>query len=319
MDTLSKSIEIVPYAPELQGQWDEFVTRSAQGTFLHLRGYMEYHADRFADASLMAYRKGKIVAVLPASLDNEGVLGSHPGLTYGGWLLPTAHFDGGDVLDLFDTWIDYSRTHGIMALDYKPVPYIYTPRPAQEDLYALYRHGFGQVSTLLSSSIDLRQPWKFNMSKRQQFRKASELSPIIKESRDFGAFWKILEECLRERHDATPVHSLNEMELLASRFPDNIKLYTLEDNEGLQCGVVVYDTGTVCHAQYTASTPKARKNYLLTALYYRLLTDYCNKASYFDFGTSNERGGTVLNRGLLNQKYSMGGSGVVYSRYRLIL
>ena len=36
---------------------------------------------------------------------------------------------------------------------------------------------------------------------------------------------------------------------------------------------------------------------------------------YFDFGTSNEEGGKVLNTSLIYQKEGFGGRGVVYDTY----
>ena len=33
-------------------RWNEFVLLSRNATFLHLRDYMDYHADRFADCRL---------------------------------------------------------------------------------------------------------------------------------------------------------------------------------------------------------------------------------------------------------------------------
>ena len=79
-------IEIRPYDAAMTEEWDRFVLNSRNATFLHLRGYMDYHADRFPDRSLVALRKGKIIAALPASGTGDTVC-SHPGLTYGGLLL----------------------------------------------------------------------------------------------------------------------------------------------------------------------------------------------------------------------------------------
>ncbi len=47
-------------------EWDRFVSRSLQPSFLLLRGYMDYHSHRFADYSLIARRGGRILAMLPA-------------------------------------------------------------------------------------------------------------------------------------------------------------------------------------------------------------------------------------------------------------
>src|SRR4051794_39650681 len=72
------------YTPALQAQWDEFISRARNATFLFNREYMEYHAERFLDHSLMLHQGKDLVAVLPANMDADGVLASHDGLTYGG-------------------------------------------------------------------------------------------------------------------------------------------------------------------------------------------------------------------------------------------
>ena len=46
-------IEIVRYTPGKASEWDAFVRKSKNATFLFYRGYMDYHADRFEDFSLM--------------------------------------------------------------------------------------------------------------------------------------------------------------------------------------------------------------------------------------------------------------------------
>lgn len=322
MDTLDSNtsiFELTAYTTDKQDAWDTFVRSSRNGTFLAERAYMDYHSDRFRCASIMAYRNGKLTAVLPACRLEDNTLSSHAGLTYGGWILPQAHMDGAMLLQLFNEWIDFCRAQNYKAIDYKPIPHIYTGAPSQEDLYALWRCGFSLSGVTLSSAIDLRNDWKFNMSKRQQVRKALTHNVVCAESTDYASFWTILNDCLAERHQAKPVHSLDEITMLADRFPANIKLHTLSDDEGVQAGVCIYDTGRVAHSQYAATTAKARKRYYLAALYHHLLTEVYNKRDYFDFGTSNENGGHILNTGLLNQKYSMGGSGIVYQRFTLAL
>ena len=44
---------IHPYTPTDRPAWDEFVRRSRNGVFLFERAYMDYHADRFEDASVI--------------------------------------------------------------------------------------------------------------------------------------------------------------------------------------------------------------------------------------------------------------------------
>ena len=84
-------MEVTRYTPDKASQWDAFVRSAKNATFLHLRGYLDYHSDRFADNSLIFRRNGKIVALLPANRVGT-TLFSHQGLTYGGFLTQAAHF-----------------------------------------------------------------------------------------------------------------------------------------------------------------------------------------------------------------------------------
>lgn len=311
-------IELKAYNPINEPEWNDFVKESRNGTFLFNRGFMDYHSDRFEDASIMAYRNGKLCALLPANKVDD-TLWSHQGLTYGGWVVPKLHFDGNMMVELWDCFIEYCRINSIKRVVYKAIPYIYPSIPSQEDIYALFRHKAILKEVNLSSTIDMSMPLGFNMSKRQQLKKASQSNLTISTDSNFDKFWEILEECLSQRHNSAPIHSLEEIKMLSAKFPDNIRLFTVSDVEGVQAGVCVFDTGVVAHAQYTATTEKARKQYYLTYLYHHLIyNEFCDRR-YFDFGTSNENHGLILNEGLLNQKYSMGGTGVAYSIYEIVI
>ena len=56
--------EVKQYTQKQIQEWNEFIGDSRQGTFLFNRYYMDYHADRFQDASLMIYRKGQLYSTL---------------------------------------------------------------------------------------------------------------------------------------------------------------------------------------------------------------------------------------------------------------
>ena len=46
-------LSIRRYDPAETEAWNRFVAASRNGTFLHDRGFMDYHADRFSDFSLV--------------------------------------------------------------------------------------------------------------------------------------------------------------------------------------------------------------------------------------------------------------------------
>lgn len=304
------------YTPDRKPLWDDLTDASRNATFLLRRDYMDYHADRFADCSLIAIRGDKPLALLPANL-RDGRLYSHQGLTYGGWILPKTKIDGADILALFDAWLAWCRSEHIRAIHYKPLPWIYARQPAQEDLYALWRNGFAQESVLLSSAVGLSDNPGFDYLRHRYLRRVAEQGVTVRADVPLRDFWPVLEACLGERHAARPVHALTEMERLQSLFPDNILLRTVHDADGLQGGVLLYRTATVDHCQYIASTARARAGRYLPFLFRRLIADCPGR--FFDLGTSNEQAGRVLNASLLANKFGYGATGVAYTQYYIEL
>lgn len=305
------------YSPEDSKLWDSLVEHSRQGTILHMRGYMDYHSDRFRDNSLIAYKKGKPIALLPANLSDDGTLYSHGGLTYGGWLTPLSHFDGNDMLELFDAWLEWSHANGIHEIIYKSIPHIYHKIPAEEDIYALFRFGATIKTTNLSSVIDMRNNPGFNNQQKRHLKKASQFNPWIRETDDVSKFLPIVSDCLQSRHNATPVHSLAELQSLKDKFPKGIRLFLAGIGTEPEAAVCIYDTNGVAHCQYIATTEKGREKGILTFLMHRLIADTFLDHRYFDFGTSNEDAGRRLNSGLIHQKTGLGGRGVAYQIFKL--
>ena len=64
-----------------------------------------------------------------------------------------------------------------------------------------------------------------------------------------AAFMAVEDAHLREKYGVRPTHTAAEMELLAGRFPDNIKLFAAHLGTDMVGGVVVYESRRVAHAQ----------------------------------------------------------------------
>jgi hypothetical protein len=313
-------MEIVRYNASLKGQWDAFVRKAKNSTFLFMRDYMDYHADRFTDVSLMFYDNKVLRALLPAnycSADNAVV--SHGGLTYGGFIL-SPDVKGAEVLALFETAIDWMKNElSASRFVYKPIPYIYSSLPAQEDLYALFRVGASLVARSLSSVVDNACRLGFSELRRRKVTKAAKSGMAYACSDDFSSFWNILTHVLGQRHASSPVHSLDEILLLRSRFPENIKLHVANFSGSMLSGCVVYETANVAHIQYIASSDEGRAVGALDGLFDYLFNNVYSDVRFIDFGISTEDGGRVLNEGLLFQKEGFGARGVVYDVYEVQL
>lgn len=311
---------ITRYTPGFAARWDEFAARSRCSSFLFQRSYMDYHADRFADCSLLAFSpRGRLLAMLPAEISGTTVT-SHRGLSYGGWITPMRHFNGATMLDIFTRAADYLRSLGAKRLVYTPAPAIYHRVPADEDLYSLFRLGATLTACTLSSAIDLRNPAPRNESTRQALRLAAESGVQVAESADLAGFWSILTECLQSRHNASPVHSLEEISRLAALFPRHIRLFTATIHRAPAAGALVYFCGHTAKIQYMATTPHGRATKALAAVIDHIAS-VCAAASmtYLDLGGSNESAGTVLNSGLLLQKSGFGATGLACSTFTLPL
>lgn len=310
------------YTSAWKSRWDEFVDASRNGTFLLRRDYMDYHSDRFSDRSLLVFAenegKEKLVALLPACAGDDDEIVSHAGLTYGGLILPVKGCDGALVTDIMLALADYYRNAGLRRFRYKAIPHIYHRYPAEEDIYAIFRTGGRLVESNLSSAIDLRNPIAFNENSRRNMRRAIDAGLSVRESEDFASFWGILSDVLRQRYATSPVHTLAEIELLHSRFPENIRLFMAYDGESAPvAGTVLYYAGPCVHAQYIGASESGKRLGALPLLFKHIIDSECKGAGWFDFGICNERHGQYLNEGLLSQKNGMGGRGITYNIFEI--
>lgn len=308
-------MEIRRYRREDKELWNSFVNKARNATFLFDRNYMDYHADRFDDNSFMFYHKGKLKAVLPVNVAGD-TLYSHQGLTYGGLLLDKKATVE-DVLECFDSLNSWLRENGISKVVYKALPWIYQQYPSEEDLYALTWKCKAQlISRDIASTIVIDNKLKFAESRKSGIRKALSLNIEVGESNDVDGFWHVLEDNLGNRYNAKPVHTANEMKLLMSRFPNNIRLYVAKMNGEIVGGTLIYVTPQVVHTQYISASVEGKKHGALDLLFDYIINKVYANCRYFDFGKSTEQGGAYLNEPLIFQKEGFGGRGVCYDWYQ---
>lgn len=313
-------IEVVPYNQSMADVWNTFVAESKNGTFLFHRNYMDYHADRFADCSLLFYKKKRLIALLPANYrQEERTVYSHGGLTYGGLVL-SEKISIADTMQVMSCAMEWMKlTLGAERWIYKPVPHIYHHVPAEEDLYALFRQEAVLEARGVSSSIDSHARLAISESRKSGIRKAVNSHVEYAESSDLAAFWTILEEVLAERHNCSPVHTIKEITHLKKCFPTQIRLFVAIHEDEIVAGALVYETRNVAHVQYLATSRMGRSVGALDGLLAYLIEQVFASKPYFDFGISTEQGGRYLNEGLTFQKEGFGARAVVYDTYTIKL
>jgi hypothetical protein len=197
------------------------------------------------------------------------------------------------------------------------VPHIYHQVPSADDVWALSSLGATRAGCSLSCAIDLaarRAPSERRVRSLRRARGAGvEVSDDPARAADF---WPVLEAALERRHSATPVHSLDEIELLRARFPDSIRFVTGSLGGELLAGIVLFVTPRVAHVQYMAASEHGMEIGASDAV-----AEHCialageEGARYFDFGTSMLERGDQLQSGLHRFKAEFGGGGVVHEFY----
>lgn len=311
-------MKIVNYDSSLCDDWNVFVAGSKNGTFLFDRRYMDYHSDRFSDCSLLFYdSSNRLVAILPASRHEETVV-SHGGLTYGG-VLTSAAMKTSVMVEIFNEATSYYRECGFLRMLYKPVPHIFHRIPAEEDLYALFRFKAKLVRRDASAAIWLPERLKFAKGKREGVKKALRAGVTVQETYDFETFFAIGLAVMRDRHNLKPVHTAAEMQLLAGRFPDNIKLLAAYQGERMLAGAIAFIFDTAIHMQYMYNSDEGLLSGALDLVINEFVNCYEQKRCYFSFGVSTEDGGTFLNEGLMHQKEMFGARCVVHDFYEIDL
>ena len=311
-------MEVIRYSAEYKQVWDAFVANSKNATFLFYRDYMEYHANRFLDHSLLFFHKNKLLALLPASEQGSEVV-SHGGLSYGG-ILTGASMKVELMLKVFSVMTEYYKQHRFINIIYKTIPHIYHRLPAEEDLYALFKYKAQLYRRDILAVLEDNRVQKYNQLRRRQLKKAQAYSWQVEQSFCFQEFLELKARLLKEKYNARPVHTVEELKSLAARFPDNIKLFTATKDDELGAGVVVYDTETAAHCQYIATSGGGREQGALDAVFNFLLTEVYASKKYFDFGASMDDGQkNGINASLLSNKESYGGRAVMHDFYTIAL
>lgn len=311
--------DLVRYTADKADEWNQFIAASKNGTFLFHRNYMDYHRERFADHSLMVYRNGKLYALLPGN-EKDATWVSHGGLTYGG-LVMDRHCRAAEVREVFVLLNDYLARCNIRKVIYKHVPWIYASLPSEEDLFAVTNVCHAAIrSRDVASVVFLHQPPFVSTLRKRGVKKALKNGLDVEESGDYDAYWRLLVDTLQRRHHASPVHSLPEILMLHSRFPDHIRLFVVKKGQDMIGGTVVYICGKTVKTQYIATNEEGRMSGALDLLFLHLISKFAKEGMcYFDFGTSNLVGSDELNDTLIFQKEGFGARAVCYDTYEWTL
>jgi len=278
---------------------------------------MEYHNDRFQDFSLLIFKQENLVAILPAN-KSEGNIFSHQGLSYGG-LIISDNVCFNDVMLAYRELLKFLYDNKITKLHLKLLPEIYHTLPSDEIQYLLFKTKAALKRRDITSVIDAKYKLPMQSSNRKRgLKKAKSHNLEIKEVNNFEDFWnEILIPNLKSTHNTNPVHSLEEISHLKSKFPKSIRQFNVYYNDKIVAGVTIFETKHVAHVQYISANDDKQKLASLDFLFDHLINNIFKTKKYFDFGISNINEGKQINEGLLSWKESFGARTIVHEFYKV--
>lgn len=283
-------------------------------TFLFDRNFMEYHSDRFADFSLMIFKEEQLYAILPANRKGNQLY-SHQGLTYGSLVLQ----DSAKLLDTFEAYkalLEFLHGQGIETLEIRLIPTFYNSMPSDELAYLLYKSEAEIVKRDVLMVIDYQHQLRFQKNRREGINKAKRNGLEVRIDDNYEGFWnEVLIPNLTKKHGIAPVHSLEEIKLLASRFQEHIHQVSVYKDDQIVAGTTVFLTKTTVHPQYVSGNTDKNVYGSLDLAYDFAINHFKEGRRYFDFNISSEENGRVLNPGLIFWKETCGARSYIADNY----
>lgn len=315
--------DIVAYSAGYESTWDKFVMEeSVNGTFLQTRRFLNYHPEgRFADASLMIYGKGKIIAVCPACSvieDEEKVFVSHSGSTYGGIIVSQALLRTKKILVLLDELELYLRRLGFAKCILKQTNSLLMPGQTELLEYCFYYKKYVEYKEL-NLYIDLNEYDKentienFTKLRKRLVKKCISAGMNVRElsgEEDIQRFHTILSDNL-QKYNLKPYHTVADLLDLKKRFPHNIEFWgCIYDNNIVAVSMVfLFEKGKCAHTQYLAADSEYHAMSPMTYIYYKMIDIYKDRdIRYLSWGITTEHLGLEINENLTNTKEEYGSS-----------
>ena len=298
--------------------WENFVANANNGTLFHERKFLGYHPQgRFSDHSLILEKKGRLKALFPAvAIQQEGqaVLVSHQGSSYGG-LVVNQDLSFRESYDFIELLLNYAREAGFRKIQMTLPPAIYQRRVSNYLDFSLIKHGFIYKKRDVSSMLTIedspeRNLQLFRSTHRTAVRKALKQGVTVTGSEDWSAFYAMLQENLKIRHNVQPTHTLDELLQLKKLYPERIQLQAAFWEGQMIAGVVNFSVNRDVVLAFYISHKEAFQHLRAVNLLFYEIIKWCHKTGYryLDFGIFTVN--MEPNFGLGRFKENFGASGV---------
>jgi hypothetical protein len=220
------------------------------------------------------------------------------------------------TFEAFKALLAFLNAKAISTLELRNIPTFYNTMPSDELSYFLFKANATLIKRDALMVIDTPNKIKFQKNRREGINKAKRNGLTIAVDDNFEGFWtEILIPNLQKKHGIAPVHSLEEIQLLAAKFPDHIKQVNVYKDNVIVAGTTLFLTKTTIHPQYVSGNSDKNAYGSLDLAYDYIINHFDSSKRYFDFNISSEQNGEALNSGLIFWKESCGARTYVADNY----
>jgi Acetyltransferase (GNAT) domain len=329
--TADRTMQVTVYTPKHRDAWSRLIEASCNGTLFHSQDFLDYHPlGRFNWSHLIFGNPDEPFAVVPGALESDveghATYRSPAGATLGGPVL-RPRLSLSQKIDLVQALVEHGRQAKWKSIVLGTVPSIYWQTPDDSLEFVLRDTGFVSTPQLMfyvplrgaGAAADVLQLCP--PSARREFRKALEQGMEIRPAEtpeEIASFYEVL-TLNKTAHAARPVHSLDELVWLKTRFPDRIRMLCALKDGAVVAGIYrVAATPRVSYTQYIADRPDTRSLEATRFVVFHALRELIESGfEILDLGPSVQL--PVVRRGGAIFKESVGGIGCERRQWTLRL
>lgn len=310
--------------------WDDFVEDSINGTIFHEQKFISYHKKgKFQDNSLLFYSGNQIISIFPAAIvikNGKKVLKSHPGTSYGGFVL-SKRKNLKLNFELIYALEKYSKKNKVDLIEFRHSPPIFRKESLDQLDFALLHNGYKRLDEELSTCFELTRYRdmnesdvldcfnKFGRSKpKKNINKAIRegLSFRILQESEYKKYYEILCKNLT-KHKASPVHSFEDIFKLKALYPKRVELYGVFLEDKMIAGYLIFQINKIGRHIFYGSVDYNYQEYRPTSYgLFKLIKTFADAGDvYLNMGISTEDGGKIINWDLFAFKESFNGTGTL--------
>ncbi len=291
-------MEVIRYHESWRASWDSFIMKSKNGMFQFLRSFLDYHGNKFSDHSLIFMEKDRVVACL-AGHQVDDCYHSHKGLSYGGLVTNIENIS--QLQLLIGAMEGYLTAQGFKNYNLRVLPGFM--HPINESLhYLLLENGASMTNYRLTMLVNLHEEITYSSTINRKIKKYANSHSTVGLTKDLPAFYQHLADGLNNKYQVSPLHTLEELQLLQTLFPDHLECWEVIIDGEFAAGCILFMDRNWVKLQYLFSAESNASTLLLHQLY-----SIKGRFQYFDLGSSNSLDQHKLNVGNHQFKHFVGG------------